>query len=449
MKNLFLFLLFFSVSVNATDKFDYNIMQNKIDVLHYSIHLKISDSSPSIVAKTEITFTAISDLRKLKFNLKDLSVNSCKLDDQPLLFEHINGIISFELQDLIPRNTLHRLVIEYDGVPKTGLFIGKNKYRNFSAFSDNWANFASNWFPSIDHPSDKATVSFFVTVPQKYEVICNGDLQEKKQTDENNIEYAYNIKQPIPTYCMVVGVCDFAITKTKTSSGIPLFYYTYPEDSLNAVKGFKRASDMISFYEETIGPFPYSRLSLVESSTMFGGMENSSTIFFTEKSPSFTGEKDNEETVAHEIAHQWFGDAVTMNDWSEVWLSEGFATYFTALYFEARDGKERFTRIMNTYMNDYKHNSNWKIPIVYKDYKRISELLNVETYQKGAFFLHALRQKIGDKNFFKSIKEYYAKHIHSNVTTNDFKSVVESVSRENLDELFAKWLYFPGLPNYN
>ncbi len=442
-------ILFFICSIVslASDKFDYNIMQNKIDVIHYSICISISDSSPKITATTEITFKAVNELKELKFNLKDLDVSSCMMDNRQLDFKHEVGIINIALPEIAAENTIHKLYIEYSGKPKSGLFIGKNKYRKFSAFSDNWANYASYWFPSIDHPSDKASATFNITVPDKYEVICNGDQIDKTLLNNSEIKYTFRINEPIPTYCMVVGVCDFAITETKTSSGIPIYYYTYPEDSLHAVNGFQRAADMVSFYEETVGPFPYSRLSLVESSTVFGGMENSSAIFFTEKSPSFTGEKDNEETVAHEIAHQWFGDAVTISDWSEIWLSEGFATYFTALYFESRDGELRFNSIMNEYMKSYRQNTNSKIPVIYNGYKNLSDMLNVETYQKGAFFLHTLRKQIGDKNFFKSIQEYYKKYLHTNANTNEFKSIVETVSGKNLDELFYKWLHQPGLPN--
>ncbi|OGU64136.1 MAG: hypothetical protein A2499_12485 [Stygiobacter sp. RIFOXYC12_FULL_38_8] len=431
----------------ATDKADYNLMQNKIDVIHYTINLKISDLSFNISAKTEINFRTVSNLEELKFNLREMNVHSCALDSKPIDFKHEDGILQILLSEIIEKNTNHTITVNYNGAPKSGLFVGKNKYRNFSAFSDNWANYASYWFPAIDHPSDKASVTFNVSIPKGYEVICNGDLVEKSLLNLNETKYTYSMKEPVPTYCMVVGVCDFAITETKTESGIPIFYYTYPEDSLNAVNGFKRAADMVVFYEETIGSFPYSRLSLVESSTIFGGMENSSAIFFTEKSPSFTGEKDNEETVAHEIAHQWFGDAVTMSDWSEVWLSEGFATYFTALYFEARDGKERFNKIMNEYMRSYRQSTNWKTPVIHQGYKKLSELLNVETYQKAAFFLHELRKKIGDKYFFNSVREYYKRFVHSNATTKDFKGIVESISGTKLDELFTNWLYYPGLPN--
>lgn len=444
------FLLLLAVTINsisATDKSDYNLMQNKIDVIYYVIDLKISDMSKEISAKTEIVFKTINDLQELKLNMKGMKIHSCTMDNREIAFSHLDGIITIQFTSILQGNTNHSLIVEYSGTPTSGLFIGKNKYRNFSAFSDNWANYASYWFPSIDHPSDKASATFNITVPDKYEVICNGDQINKAAQNNSEVKYTFQINEPIPTYCMVVGVCDFAITETKTASGIPIYYYTYPEDSLHAVNGFKRVTDMVSFYEETIGHFPYSRLSLVESSTIFGGMENSSAIFFTEKSPSFTGERDNEETVAHEIAHQWFGDAVTMSDWSEIWLSEGFATYFTALYFEAREGEIRFNSIMNEYMKSYKQNSKSKIPVIYNGYKNLSEMLNVETYQKGAFFLHTLRRKIGDKNFFKSIQEYYKKFIHTNANTNEFKSVVEKVSGKDLDELFYKWLYQPGLPN--
>lgn len=444
------FLLLLAVTINsisATDKSDYNLMQNKIDVINYVIDLKISDMSKEISAKTEIVFKTINDLQELKLNMKGMKIHSCTMDNREIAFSHLDGIITIQFTSILHSNSNHSLIVEYSGTPTSGLFIGKNKYRNFSAFSDNWANYASYWFPSIDHPSDKASATFNITVPDKYEVICNGDQINKAAQNNSEVKYTFQINEPIPTYCMVVGVCDFAITETKTASGIPIYYYTYPEDSLQAVNGFKRVTDMVSFYEETIGQFPYSRLSLVESSTIFGGMENSSAIFFTEKSPSFTGERDNEETVAHEIAHQWFGDAVTMSDWSEIWLSEGFATYFTALYFEAREGEIRFNSIMNEYMKSYKQNSKSKIPVIYNGYKNLSEMLNVETYQKGAFFLHTLRRQIGDKNFFKSIQEYYKNFIHTNANTNEFKSVVEKVSGKDLDELFYKWLYQPGLPN--
>jgi len=441
----FLILFISCVSLYAAEKFDVNIMQNKIDVLHYALELNISDTTESINASAEITFKALSEIDELRFNFKDLDVVSCNLNNSYCFFDHANGVISIKLKAPIIINSINKLLIVYKGMPKTGLIIGKNKYNNFSAFSDNWSNYASNWFPSIDHPSDKASVSFIITVPKKYEVICNGDLVEKKNINDL-VQYFYKINEPIPTYCVAVGVCDFAITEARTKSGIPVFYFSYPEDSLNAVKGFKRAPDIVSFYEETIGPFPFSRLSLVQSSTIFGGMENSSAIFFSERSPSFTGEKDNEETVAHEIAHQWFGDALSFNDWSEIWLSEGFATYFTALYFEARDGKERFNKIMNSYMREYQHNTDGTTPIINKNYNRIYDLLNVETYQKAAFFLHTLRQKIGDKNFFSSIKTFYTKFLHSNATTKNFKEIVESISGTNLDPLFAHWLHFPGLP---
>jgi aminopeptidase N len=446
MNKYFLVLLIFASSICATDKADYNLMYNKIDVLNYYITLRISDSSEEISAGTKINFKAVTNLSELKFNLREMNVLTCELDDQRIEFVHENGIITITPSVPIEKNTVHSLVVKYVGRPKSGLFISKNKYRNFSAFSDNWANYASYWFPSIDHPSDKSCVTFNVTTPTKYEVICNGDLISKSDLETKESVYVYDMKVPIPTYCMVIGVCDFAITETVTSSGVPVYYYTYPQDSLNACNGFKRAADMVSFYEETIGPFPYSRLSLVESSTIFGGMENSSAIFFTEKSPSFTGEKDNEETVAHEIAHQWFGDAVTMNDWSEVWLSEGFATYFTALYFENRDGSERFNRIMNEYMKSYRKSTNWKTPVINNSYKKISDLLNVETYQKGAFFLHKLREEIGDRYFFLAVKEFYKRFVHSNATTKDFKNIVEEISNTELDDLFSEWLYKPGLP---
>ncbi len=149
---------------------------------------------------------------------------------------------------------------------------------------------------------------------------------------------------PIPAYCMVIGATDFSIVNVGAWNSIPVSYYLYPKDRERGIKDFGRALEMLEFYANLIGPYPYEKLALVESSTRFGGMENSSAIFFDEK--AFNGSGILEGTVAHEIAHQWFGDSVTEADWNHLWLSEGFATYFGALFFERADGRDRFMKMM-------------------------------------------------------------------------------------------------------
>jgi aminopeptidase N len=428
------------------DKEDSNIMAGKIDILHYSINIKIDPRSKFINATTSLTFNALTDLHQVLFNLKDMSISSCMLDNQPISFNYDANIIEINSSSLLQAGTKHNISFEYSGAPKDGLIISRNKYGNHCAFSDNWANRARFWFPSIDHPSDKATVSFNITTPKRFEVIANGTFNGTTSVDDTTSVYRYDMETPITTYCMVIGVADFSIEETKTSGGIPIYYYSFPEDKSYVSKEFKHVPEILDFYEKIIGPYPYSKLAIVESSTMFEGMENSSAIFLPPTAFGGVGKIDNNEILAHEIAHQWFGDDVSKSDWPELWLSEGFATYFTMLYFESRDGKKKYDEMIENTRTAYRMYSSKTQPVITNHYMHLGELLNVENYQKGALFLHTIRKTIGDELFFKGIREYYKRFEHSNATTKDFENVMEEISSTNLNTLFQRWLYEPGLP---
>lgn len=246
---------------------------------------------------------------------------------------------------------------------------------------------------------------------------------------------------------MVVGVAKFAITKTIAESGLPLYYYTYPEDSAAAAFGFRHVPDMIHYYDSLFGPYPFSKLALVQSSTIFGGMENSSAIFLPEKGASYKRGRDNDMTVAHEILHQWFGDDVTESHWSDLWLSEGFATYFSACYEGSRHGKGAYQKIIDHMRTDYLANSPANVPVIDTTYHSLMELLNYENYTKGALFLDALRTQVGDANFFSGVREYYQTYRHGNATTADFEKMMEKASGQDLQPMFKRWLYTPGLPH--
>jgi aminopeptidase N len=426
---------------------DKNIMAGKIDVLNYSIQLKIEDAGNSISGSGEIEFRVLTDIRELLFNFKKMEISASALDGEPIRCGYDGDQISINAPEILKSGSVHKVRIDYSGRPKDGLIIRPNKYNRFGAFSDNWANRARCWFPSVDHPSDKATVSFQITVPAKYKVIANGSFTGSLTSTGGNTVYKFRMDVPVPTYCMVIGVSDFSVDSTKSYSGIPIYYYTYREDSLNASKGFLHVPGMVEYFEKTIGPYPYTKLALVESSTVYGGMENSSAIFLPEMGASYTGRYNNEETVVHEIAHQWFGDDLTESDWSDLWLSEGFATYFSFLYFEDRDGEAAFHELIKNAKESYLKESPKTEPVVNENYKRLTDLLNSENYTKGALFLDALRNYIGNRAFFRGIKEYYNKFKHSNVTTTEFMNVMNGVSGKDLDSLFQRWLYAPGLPD--
>jgi aminopeptidase N len=247
---------------------------------------------------------------------------------------------------------------------------------------------------------------------------------------------------------MVVGAADFAVVDAGSWNGIPVSFYLYPRDREAGIKDYGRAVKMLEFFANLIGPYPYEKLALVQSSTRFGGMENSSTIFFDEM--QFNGSGKLEGTVSHEIAHQWFGDSVTEADWHHLWLSEGFATYFGHLFFERMDGRQKFRALMQedkrTVQQFNRPNAR---PIVDPSITDLFQLLNGNNYQKGGWVLHMLRRLLGDEKFFAGIRDYYRTHRDGNAMTADLQREMEKQYGRPLDWFFRQWVMEPGYPVYD
>jgi len=253
---------------------------------------------------------------------------------------------------------------------------------------------------------------------------------------------------PVPVYCMVFGATEFAVVNAGAAGGTNLWHYLYPKDRDRGLADHGRALRMLDFYAGLVGPYPYEKLALVESSTRFGGMENSSNIFFDENSYDGTGRLEG--TVAHEIAHQWFGDSVTESDWHHLWLSEGFATYFGALFYERADGRDRFVRMMLDNKERYlKDAESVARPVYDPSVKDLFKLLNRNNYQKGAWVLHMLRRVVGDEQFFEGVRDYYRTYRDGNALTEDFRRVMELHYGRPLDWFFRQWIYEPGFPAYD
>jgi aminopeptidase N len=221
-------------------------------------------------------------------------------------------------------------------------------------------------------------------------------------------------------------------------------YWVYPEDVERAEPSFRRAAQMVDHFTNLIGPFPFEKLANVQSATRFGGMENASAIFYSEQ--AIASGRDMEGTVSHEIAHQWFGDAVTEASWHHLWLSEGFATYFGAQFFEAADGVDDFRERMERNRQRVVGSGDIDRPIVDPEEHDLFALLNDNNYPKGGWVLHMLRGTIGDDAFFAGIREYYRRHLHSAVLTEDLQAVMEEVSGRDLGWFFRQWIYQPGHP---
>lgn len=440
------FLLCLSATLSfAFDNYPRNAALNAI---HYRLHLMINDTNDEIQAETEILLEFNADgVTTIALDLAGLTVDRVTEDRREVKFAHTDNRLNITLRGNHKRGERCWLAVQYHGKPSDGLIIRNNKFGDRAIFADNWPNRAHYWFPGLDHPYDKATVEFLVTAPARFDVIANGRLIETTSLQNGAKLTHWREETPVPTYCMVIGAADFAVLHIgaveRSGQDVPLFYYLFPKDRETGLNGYGRTQQMVEFFSTLIGPYPYEKLALVQSSTRFGGMENSSNIFLAENA-------FNEGTNAHEIAHQWFGDSVTEADWHHLWLSEGFATYFGHLFFERVDGRDKFVRLMRadkeSYLKEYEKDPR---PIYDPAITDLFKLLNANNYQKGGWVLHMLRHVMGDEKFFAGIRDYYRTYRDHTVLTDDLRLVMEFHYGQPLDWFFRQWIFEPGFPMYD
>jgi len=423
--------------------------QSGIDVLHYELRVELNDTSDTLTGIALVQVKLLRDgISSMWLDLEDMTVESVRVSGSDQPFEHTEGRLNFDLGRPHRRHEIALIEIRYRGTPgERGMLIGKNRHGRRVFFAENWPDRAHYWFPSIDHPADKATVDFFVTAPDKYDVVANGRLVETRSLLNGFRLTHWSEAVPIPTYCMVIGVAEFSVLRAGRVGTIPLITYAYPEDSAAAAAKFRRTNLVMRYFSDVIGPYPYEKLAQVQSTTRIGGMENSSVIFYSER--SFQGETVREGPVPHEIAHQWFGDSITQSDWDHLWLSEGFATYFDALFYEHLEGPEALSSRMSRAAERVKrYHQRRPAAIIDPGLTNLMRKLNAFNYQKGAWVLHMLRKVLGDDAFFEGIRRYYRLYAGGNALSEDFQRVMEVVGGETLEIFFSQWLYQPGWPEY-
>ena len=421
-----------------------------IDAIHYTFALTLSDTTD------EITGEATVDLRFLAVNTREFALDLTSpsmtvtavttISGSPLTYTHSDSRLTIHLPAPPAAGERRQFRISYHGVPAGGLRIIKNKYNERTFFSENWPNQARQWLPMIDHPYDKATSEFLITAPSHYQVIANGLLFEETDLGDDRRLTHWKQSVPIASWLNAIGVAQFSVRQFGVAKGIPLSTWVYHQDRNQGIATFDLPTrQAMEFFSDYIGPFPYEKLANVVAAGLNGGTEHASAIFYGEKSVS---DKPATRLVYHEIAHQWFGDAVTEKDWDEVWLSEGFATYFTLLGVEHYEGHDAFlaglersraqiieleTKLPNT-------------PVIHNNLSDMKKVLNRLVYEKGGWILHMLRRQMGDEKFQAGIRDYYRRYRDGNTTTDEFRQVMEEHSGLNLAVFFDQWLKRAGVP---
>ncbi len=441
-----LFALLFSGSITA---------QTKTDILHYRFAIELNDLSDTVFGSCQITLVTKTPGRSVTLDLQNLSTKGKGMivgrtvfpytvngnDNAPdSRFTHQQNKLTIEaLQPFNAGDTL-QLLIQYKGIPEDGLIISKNSYGKRTFFADNWPNRAHHWIPCVDEPGDKATVEFIVTAPSQYQVVSNGIQVEETNLTVDKKRTHWREDVPLPTKVMVIGVASFAVQHAGfVNNCIPVSSWVFPENADKGFYDYSIGTDVLAFYDQYIGPYPYRKLANVQSKTIYGGMENAGAIFYYEQ--SVTGQQSEQGLFAHEIVHQWFGDMATEKSFAHLWLSEGFATYLTHIFMEHKYGTDSLSKRMKedraSVLSFVKES---KRPVV-DSTPNYKSLLNANSYQKGGWVLHMLRREIGDSMFHAGVRAYYDLYKGRNAETKELQAVFEKISGKPLETFFNQWLY--------
>lgn len=419
--------------------------QPGIDVQHYIFRVTLRDDTDEIAGETTVRVRVVREgVTRLALDLADaMHVDGVTAGGGAVAFEHSGGRLSVPVAETTAGG-LREFTVRYHGTPAGGLKIVRNKYGERCFFSSNWPDLARQWLPTVDHPYDKATGEFLVTAPAQYQVVANGALEEEVDLGDGRRLTHWRQSVPIATWLYNIGVAQFASRHFATAAGVPLETWVYHQDRDAGIGTFEEPSrEAVEFFSSAVGPYPYQKLADVQSAGNGGGMEHASAIFFGESTvtgrPAFG-------LVAHETAHQWFGDSVTEKDWDDVWLSEGFATYFALLATEHYQGRDAFVAGLRRSRAQVLATERRLPGVAVVQSKPWSGIPNAIVYQKGAWVLHLLRGQVGTEKFWAGIREYYRRYRDGNASTADFRRVMEEISGMDLGWFFAQWVYRAGTP---
>ena len=427
---------------------------------HYLVNITLNDQLSEITsASARIYLIIVKPTREIDVDFGALTVDRVSVNGNSFTLSPRNGKLHFDLPQAASAGDPYIIDVFYHGKPKDGLILTNDKDGKPAAIGDNWPDRVHHWIPVLDHPSAKATVTFNITAHAGQEVVANGRLDHVETTASGQRTWTYSESVPIPPYCMIIGVGQFARAESAQVALTPLSYYVPLSERELAQKGFSPAIPTIEFFSEKVAPYPYEKLALIVGATRYGGMENSGAIVFTSSlfnrsstagmSKTYGVPFNNVTLIAHEIAHQWFGDSVTESTWSDLWLSEGFATYFAGLFVQRYESEEAFQRYMrDASASVFAYEKKKRVPIFDRETESLMDLLNPNNYQKGAWVLHMLRSSLGDDAFFCGIRAYYDSHKNSVASTENLRAALEKASGKDLRAFFARWVYDSGHPQY-
>lgn len=422
------------------------------DAINYRIELDIDMEGKKLSGQNTITLSPLNDkLETVILDAVSLVVTNA-VDDKgrELDYNQTENKLIISLNEAISyRDTIDITVKYYLTEQVLGLrFIDASDKSPKQVSSDCFPNKARQWIPCYDYPHDKFTQEMNITVDKKYKVLSNGSLMS---ITDNNKKHTYHWKQDKPhsTYLISLSIADYAVIKDSLGS-LPINYWVYQWNVEDAKRSFAKTPYMIDFYNKLYDyEFPWAKYDQVISAYMGGGAEATSATLLSQA--AVTDKKavidfSYEWIIAHEIAHQWWGDLITCRSWEHTWMNESFGTYSDHMYKRYAWGEDEGAYDLINKKNDYLREAHNKYmrPIVFNRYDSPGQNFDKHTYPKGACVLHMLRFTLGDETFFRALSTFLHRHEFQPVTTQDFMKCVKDVSGKNMDWFFNQFLFYPG-----
>ncbi|MBI4854456.1 MAG: HEAT repeat domain-containing protein [Acidobacteria bacterium] len=443
-----------------------HLVKNRdFDIEHIKLDLSINEKEKSISGQAFITLKSfLNALSEITLDALDLAVSQVSLAEKKLAYETYSNKLVITLDKTYTSNDTITVAITYSAKPRKGMFFIEPDQSYPKRHNQVWTQCqpddAANWFPCLNIPADKHTSEIYATVNNRFTTISNGRLVSISEDNKNSTKTFYwKQEEPHASYLMSLIIGEYEEI-SQQASGVSLSYLIYKGQKEKTEKIFGRTAEMLKLFLEKFGyPYPYSKYSqTLVSDFTFSGMENTSATTLTDILLEWALTKDStsqdishDELIAHELAHQWWGNLVTCKSWHHNWLNEGFASYSEVIWQEHAFGKEQATLYRLQDFNDYLRQDlgESRRPVVFDHYAYSVELFDRHAYQKGSLIVHMLRKELGEEAFFKGIKHYLHKHAFKATETHDLKIAMEEATGKELDTFFQQWLYRAGYPEFS
>lgn len=426
-----------------------------VDIAHLALDVTPDFKARTVRGQVTLSFSPIAQpLRTLALDSVDLIIDDVKSTGAQVADRQVTAdqlLLHFAAP--VPPGTEVSVTISYHGQPEAGLHFRTPEMGypegDTQAWSQGEAENHRFWFPCYDYPNERFSSEVTCHVPGGMEVVSNGSLVSRQPEAGGLTAWHWSQRQPHVNYLIALAAGYFSKLEAQAGA-VPLALLVPPSEKEQAALAFRDTPAVMKFFQEEIGvPFPWDKYHQVYCHDFLaGGMENTSCSFMAGSLlfPQEVGELDSLHWLdAHEMAHQWFGDLITCRDWAHLWLNEGFASYYTLLYQEAKHGREGFLADLHQ-AADRVISSNDRRPIVWRDYGEPMQQFDSRAYPKGAWVLHMLRSQLGKSLYQKAIRLYIERHRNGIVTTDDLQEILEEVSGRSFDQFFDQWVHHGGVP---